>query len=245
MIGLGIPPIGGEANAAYTVDVCSKLSPAWHMDWRYTSGLMGDDDYVPMIWWLRQTEPNFVQGLDMAAAHPDKLWLIGNEPELNGVTPLEAVRAMNQWRKRFAWSIETALPGVNISMHIIGQALAWLEQYVNKGGVIPDNWHVHIYGDAPAFEESLSLFEQWMGRKGVRQPVIVSEFGSATNPGYLMHMVEGMLKAGRLNMAAWFSAYYEAWNETGLLTADGDLTEIGELYTAERHMVYLPTMVAG
>lgn len=68
-IGIGIPPPHGEANAAYYASVCERLQPEWWHDWRH--GQIGAPGYAPMIWWLRQTEPNFVQGLDVAAEHDD------------------------------------------------------------------------------------------------------------------------------------------------------------------------------
>lgn len=242
-LGLCIPPLHGEANAAYYAEVRAKLPCAWWYDWRFQQ--MGTDGYMPMIWWLRTTEDNFVEGLDVAAAHHDKLWLLGNEPEMNGVWPAEAARAVRTWRKRMgAWSVDYAAPGVNLSAHRINTGLTWLDAYLFEGGPVPPNWHVHIYGDVGAFVESLKRFEDWMDSNGVRRPIIVSEFASTDEPGALMATVQGMLRSGRLREAFWFSAYWADWPEPSLLTADGDLTQIGEAWMQAAHNVYLPHVTA-
>jgi hypothetical protein len=243
MIGVGIPPLHGEPDAAYYADVCAKLEPPWWYDWRY--GQIGTPGYRPMIWWLRTTEDNFVLGLEAAAQNPNEMFLLGNEPELNGVQPDEAARAMRTWQKRVgSWAVEYAACGVNVSLHRISGALAWLDGYLREGGVVPPLWHVHVYGDAGQFVRALAIFEQWMDDNHVRRPVIVSEFAHEIEYAPLMLAVERMIDDGRLHSAAWFSAYYEDWPEPSLLTAGGELTQIGEAYVAERHVVSLPAVMA-
>ena len=91
---------------------------------------------------------------------------------------------------------------------------------------------------------ALETFEAWTVHWDVERPVAVSEFASTDEPAALMQTVRGMLASGRLHMAAWFSAYWADWPEPSLLTASGELTEIGKLFAAEQHTVYLPAVMA-
>jgi hypothetical protein len=43
-----------------------------------------------------------------------------------------------------------------------------------------------------------------------------------------------------LEDAFWFSSYYEDYPDPNLLDADGNLTDIGEIWMRESHTVYLP-----
>lgn len=243
LIGICVPPLHGEVSAAYTNSVLAKLQPPWWYDHRF--GCVGQSGYVPVVWWLRQTEDNFVQGLEVASANPNELWLLGNEPELNNVRSDEAARAVRKWERMLTeWAVEYAVPGVNITLHRIMCALDWLDGYIVHGGPIPRFWHVHVYGTVECFEQSLQLFENWMQTRNIVRPVIVSEFASTEQPFAIMEAVRRWLKSGRLYMAAWFSAYYEQWPEPSLLDTGGELTEIGELYTAERHEVFVPAAYA-
>lgn len=243
-LSLAIPPRHGEPDAAYYADVCAKLQPHSWYDYRF--GQVGTAGYVPMIWWLRTTEDNFVQGLDVAAAHHEQLWLLGNEPEMNGVTPEQAARAVREWQQRMgAWAVDYAACGVNISLHRIDVALDWLFGYLSHGGPVPPTWHIHIYGNADQFDGALGIFERWTDIKNVRRPIIVSEFASTDEPAALMWTVEDMLRTGRLRAAYWFSAYWADWPEPSLLTADGELTEIGEAWMAQGETVHLPIVMSG
>ena len=185
----------------------------------------------------------------MAAKHPNEVWLFGNEPELNGVRPDEAVRAVRQWERTLSsWAVKYAAPGVNISLHRLTGALDWLDSYLFEGGPIPHAWHVHVYGGVDAFKRSIEGFEAWMRRNRVERPVIVSEVASTEEPAELMALLRQWLRSGRLLMAAWFSAYWEDWPEPSLLipvsTGTGyDLTEIGELFVAEQYTVHLPVVM--
>jgi len=241
-LGVGVPPVNGEVDAAYTADACAKLQPSWHHDWRFS--LIGTPGYVPSVWWLRQTEDNFVQGLAEAAKHPNELWLLGNEPLMNDVRPEQAARAVRQWERTLSsWAVRYAVPGVNISLHRLTGALDWLDAYLFERGPIPHAWHVHVYGGVDAFRASIEGFEAWMRRNRVERPVIVSECASTEEPAEVMALLRQWLRSGRLKMAAWFSAYWPEWIEPSLLTAEGNLTEIGELFVAEEHTVHLPVVM--
>jgi len=249
-LGLGVPPLGGETDIVYTIEVLERLTPPWWHDWRH--GQIGLRGYVPSVWSM--DVESVALALDVATAHAQlPMWLLGNEPEREDQsdTPAHiAAAACREFARRAgSWAIPWACPGVNVSVHMWALAEPWLDSYLAEKGPIPHAWHVHIYGGPGAWREGLAQFRAWMARRSVGRPVIVSECGSDTEPAQTMAAIRASLRGGDVQAAAWFSAYYEAWNDTGLLTADGMLTDAGEAYAgqieaaAPTHTTYVPLIM--
>lgn len=248
-LGIAIPPRNGEIDAAYTANVCAKLQPPWWYDYRY--GGIGHDGNVPMLF-----DGNVERLAECAdrvyrdAPNMPELILLMNEPEREkqaDMTPEEAVTMLRRWWTRVSsWVIRCAVGGVNVSVHCGQTPYQWLDSFV---GLLSDSdrlqidyWHIHAYGNEDDFYDAVMQFREWMQTVHMVRPVIVSECGTDDNPLLLMQLIRAMLSDGILHMAAWFSAYYDKWNDTGLLDSDGNLTEIGQVWMKqqERHEVFLP-----
>lgn len=247
-LGLGIPPRYGEADAAYTADVRSKLGGhrPWY-DWRY--GQMGADGYTPMLY--DGNVERMAHCAEMAqSVMPMRIFLF-NEPcrtDQANMTPQQAAGALRQWGGLVEpWVTAPYVGGVNVSVHHGDAPYEWLDAFVDAIGhryrhyVL--GWHIHAYGPAQAFCEAIELFRLWMTACNMVKPVIVSECGTDDNPAALMATIEGMLARGEIEAAYWFSAYWADWNETGLLDAGGNLTAIGRAFVAERETVHLPAVM--
>lgn len=247
-LGVGVPPLGGETDSVYTIEVLERLNPPWWHDWRH--GQLGLRGYVPSVWSM--DVESVALALDVATAHVQlPMWLLGNEPEREDQsdTPAHiAAAACREWVRRLGtWAVPWACPGVNVSVHMWVQAEPWLDVYLAEKGPVPHAWHVHIYGGPEAFDSALAQFRRWMHRRNVVRPVIVSECGDGEQPAATMAAIRGAIARGDIQAAAWFSSYYEPWNETGLLDAGGALTAAGAAYVGlaaagDVHTAYLPVV---
>ena len=134
MIGIGVPPVGGEVDAAHTAAVCAKLSPSWHYDWRHS--LLGTEGYVPMLY---DAKREHVQAAIDDALFASKVvpycWLIYNEPERAdqaNATPAEAASTLEIWlRKVPSWYAPCSVGGVNVSVHHDNKPYLWLAAFVS------------------------------------------------------------------------------------------------------------------
>ncbi len=247
MIGIGIPPPGGEVDAAYTAAVRAKLQPSWWMDWRH--GQLDTPGYVPLLYdaHLERVQQAIDDALFASEVVP-YCWLIFNEPEnveQANATPEQAANVLKIWlRKVPSWYVPCAVGGVNVSKHHGGKPYLWLDAFV---GLLSgrwqkhiDFWHIHVYGGANDFYDGVMAFRKWMQRVDMVRPVIVSECGTDGDPAALMALIRSMLRDGIIDRAAWFSAYYDAWNDTGLLDEHGELTVIGEAFVKVESKVHLP-----
>ncbi len=247
MIGIGIPPPGGEVDAAYTARVLVKLQPPWWMDWRH--GQLDIPGYVPMLF---DADRGRVQdAIDDALFVSDVVpycWLIYSEPERAdqaNATPKEAADTLKIWlRKVPSWYAPCAAGGVNVSVHRGAKPYQWLDSFVSlldaRWRKHIDYWHIHVYGDSSAFLDGVMAFRKWMQRVDMVRPVIVSECGTDRDPAALMALIRHMLREGDIDRAAWFSSYYDKWNETGLLDVDGELTAIGGAFVRVQTETHLP-----
>lgn len=250
-LGCGVPAPHGESDPAWYATATAALRPAWFYTWR--ADAIGQPGFVPMCW--RMDIDSILPAVDVALANAASvpLWLIGNEPEREeqSDTPAHiAAAACREWVRRCGtWAIPWAAPGVNVSIHMAGMGYAWMEGFLACGGPIPPAFHVHIYGNADAWRESVKRFHAWMRMRRVERPVIVSEAGCADDPVGLFAAIRHSLSSGEVQAAAIFSARYEPWPDCDLLTDDGELTALGRLFVSEvmpagdgGHTLHLPAV---
>lgn len=214
--------------------------------------------YVPMLWdddddalWALCNEIALC-GLFKERPYPG-LILLWNEPERKeqaDMTPEAAALALRQWWKYTHWYlVPVAVGGVNVSVHHGETPYEWLDAFE---GLLSDAerrqiayWHIHAYGTVAEVDAALTRFEEWMHERDVVRPVILSETASSAEPAALMRQLCEWIRSKRLHGAAWFSTHYPAWNETGLLDADGELTICGEAWSRQGEAtVYLPRVSA-
>ncbi len=236
--GVGIPHQRAQDDPSWYDTALAQVSPPWWYDWTYSQ--IDRPDYVPMLW--RCDVEGVARALPIIMKNRVRLWLLGNEPERtdqSNTAPevfAEAVKELN----RQTHGTTIALPGILWDRY--GYGKAWLSEYIDRGGPIPDAWHVHLYVWT-ADEWRRTVPEMLAFLKGIADiPVIISECAS-WHPKTTLSVLEAIketVRVGDAQAAAYFSAYYDAWPEPSLLTAAGELTELGTQYTKERHEVFLP-----
>lgn len=209
------------------------LNSPWWYTWKYDQ--LDRPGYTPMVW--RCTKDWIERALPLALEEPERMWLLGNEPERldqSNTPPDEFADNARRWALA---GLPFAAPGVLWNE----QGRKWLEEYLSAGGPEPDAWHFHIYAWSAGhfLAEIASMNRMWS-----RRPIIISECAGAVDNANLdvMRGVKEALRTGRIQAAAWFSARYEAFDDPSLLTADGQLTEIGAAFTAPEYTVHLPAV---
>ncbi|KKN74828.1 hypothetical protein LCGC14_0387210 [marine sediment metagenome] len=245
-LAVGIPWQRAVNDPSWYVHALTMLEPNWFYNWKYD--LCGQfDNFVPMIWrmnleWLARALPTIKQ-------YSTHLWLLGNEPERaeQSDTPpevfAETVRELK--RQTGSWVVPIAIPGV---LHdYMSGGKNWTQAYLDAGGPLPDYWHIHLY--EPNAMMIHSRIGSWKKKFGDGIPIIVSEVASwrrdDNRPQEVMSAIRQALAKGDIHAAAWFSAYYETdMAFSSLLTAAGKLTELGEAFVAEQHLLNLPLVTA-
>lgn len=236
--GVGIPHQRAENDSDWYDLVLRKLNPPWFYNWKYD--LLGKyNNYVPMIWrcnteWINRAIP-------IVKSHPKQLYLLGNEPEpeqpgQSNTTPEDFIAGVRMWRKQVGYPF--AAPGICWGEY----GRRWLDRYLELGGPLPDVWHFHIYAYSM---ESVGAAILDMKRLYPSRPIIISECAGAVKSVDKVVMDGIRLACTRedIQAGAWFSAYYETWEEPSLLTKDGELTELGIKYISGLEEVYLPMIV--
>lgn len=221
-LGLGVP-FQWRGNVRYWLE---KLGEPWWYDWHWASSGEG---YRRMIYSriptaLRRILPQLV------VRDPAHLWFVFNEPERAdqaNLSPTEAAKISHEISDSGAMF---AAPGI-----IVGDAgLAWLNAYLDEGGVVPHAFHVHLYyAHTPGeLDAKLDLWQRWMDWRGLVRPTIISEFnshwiGGTSEVSMMEHVAKRVRDESWLLAAGWFSL---AYGQVTDLVSDGELTQLGHAY---------------
>ena len=137
------------------------------------------------------------------------------------------------WKQKIGFPF--AAPGICWGEH----GRRWLDRYLELDGPLPDVWHFHIY--AYSLESVFAAILD-MKRFYPTLPIIISEVAGAVHSvdEAVMDGISLAVKHGSVQAAAWFSAYYEDWENPSLLTKSGKLTALGKKYTDGLETVWLP-----
>jgi len=237
--GVGIPWQRAENEPAWYYDALDRLHPAWWHNWKYDrTGMAG---YYPMLW--RTDMESLAAALPTMREYADRLWLLGNEPERvqQSNTEPHTFAATVQALRAVMPELPIALPGILWN----DEGRAWLAEYKAAGGPLPDVWHFHIY--CYSADQVWSIVDHMRSAYGDR-PIIISEIAGAVDDANedVMRGVRRALADGRIQAAAWFSAYDEVWPDPNLLTDNCTLTRLGDVYIAEPelHTTYIPAVHA-
>jgi len=204
----------------------------WH-NWGHSQQHMEDRRYTPTIW-----SPEWVSSAQtlkwLTEKYPDRTWLLLNEPDYPGQADLPASDAAVFTRHWTGWLGEarTALAGVTVSYHRVGNALRWLDDYLAAGGELPDAWHIHLYAPTLAdWKDCYARWRAWYQQNGKNKPVILSETAlfHTVSSAKQIEFMEYVYNLTDLEAVYWYGAI-ETETTPGLMTADGDLTELGEAF---------------
>lgn len=217
---IGIP----FSNDAPVAPILADLGSSCWYDWHFGSH---SDGYVPMLFSSGASGSE----LQIMRRQPERLWFVLNEPERPGQADMEPGEAIAVTQQVDATGASWACCGT------IAWDSEWLDAYLHGGGLVPDYWHIHIYGaqDASGWDAYLDDFYRWMDSRDVARPVIVSEtnaFGAGTDEQceLLEHVAERVEDDERLLAVFWFSTRYGNGIEASLYDEFGNLTKIGETF---------------
>lgn len=235
-LGVGIAWQRGDEWLAHSLEL---LTPQVYTNWIHDQ--MADDRYLPMAF---SAKCSYADGYIAAAqAHPGKLWLLGNEPELSGTRtePQEAADFAARWQAEVggAWA--------GFGVMVTDAGLAWLDSYLASGGPLVTHWHIHLYWQdtTVGWVADWMRWVRWMRAHEVVRPTVVSETNLWRVAGdeakrTLDKATDGTLPdADLLHSVLWYSDcdYHDLWHWSDLRNEDGTLTELGD------HFVTLVTLV--
>lgn len=235
-LGVGIPHQFHETHSPATV--LQTLPVGVWCDWQHNRQHMADPRYLPTFW-TGQIGGELAGAMEVAAEFPGCTFLFGNEPERTGpesaqASPEQFAEAVETWVARFGRH-NLAIPGVQLTEH----GIAWLEQYIKIGGIIPSNkgrWNFKLYAGNP--DEATRSFQRahnFMVRNRVHRRIILSEFAGMTfgldeQADMLAWALRRMANDRWLEHVIWFCSYYGnkyAWSRA--FDAAGKLTDVGHL----------------
>lgn len=172
-----------------------------------------EDAYVPTL-----ALPEWDEAGERAAylaRRSNKFWLIGDHTDVL-IHPADAVDFLEAWKQRTDTVV--GFPGATISEG----GIKWLDQYVSHGGQVPDAWHVHIVAPWPQWIEQYKVFLNWMRRRLVLRPVVVTGVEAGANDGetqkaLVRQLVPALLNTNYLSAVFWSTAYLpQRWGASPL-----------------------------
>lgn len=204
---------------------------------------------IPMAfngqWWNRTETARWM------AAHPDMLWLFGNElerPEQGNETPVNAAILTGELIElghSIGVRVLYAAAGTFIGANQY-DGLTWLTRYINELDARsirrPDKWSVHSYNswDVATFRASWARWQEWHAHHGDGKPVIMSEGcaheSAVSTQTAVMDEFAGLLAGGDLEAVYWYTACCQEtdpWRNSALCALDtatqtARLTSLGD-----------------
>lgn len=218
------------------------LKPAVWMDWTFRN--LDSENYFPVVFDIKETSLN--RDAKNIAETSDKIWLIGNEPELSStfIKPDVAVNFVKTWESK-NW----AAPGVVLSEN----GFLWLEEYIRLGGPVGNYWNFHMYevNTPEDWFYKWNKLRWWMDSHKLVRPVIISEtagWDASVDQRTIMDRIVHIQQRDNLLYAViWYSDadYWKQWEWANLRCEDGVLTDLGKHFVmlqGKKHLQFL-TMV--
>jgi len=228
------------------LDATLALNPACWFNWQIEDALMADARYQPMLFRVGSGTISRVDGL--SRAYPGRVWLVYNEPEGQSAGQANVAPATAAgWMQQVSATVKAndATARVACCGNIVGtQGIDWLHGYLAAGGILPDVWHIHIYGaTTPAqWDAYMDYWWYWNATYGGNRPTFITETCGmwASNQTALLQYVAGY-EHPKLERVYWFSAYpepiVESWR-CNLLNAERTPTALGATFAG---LVLTPT----
>lgn len=159
----------------------------------------------------------------------DEFWLMGRDTD-STTHPMDAAIFSNEWRH--GTNTIVGWPGVRISR----SGMAWLDEYIAIGGVVPNAWHIHISKPLDEWLSDYDVFLNWMRRKLVQRPVIVTDVEARTvesqpQKELLKGIVSrGLVECHYLSSVFWSDVYRPNRWGASLVTYSTLLSALGKLW---------------
>lgn len=203
----------------------SNLKPSAWMDWTFDH--TDDEKHLPVVFYL-QEKPWNIRARGMAV-ECQKVWLLGNEPELatTFIAPDVAASFVSTWE-----SPRWGAPGIILS----DNGFLWLAEYRRIGGKFGTHFHCHIYevNTPEDWAAKWWRLREWMERHNLVRPVIVSEtcgWDASIDQRSIMDRIVGIQQVDKLlECVMWYpdADWWGNWKWANLRNDDGTLTQLGE-----------------
>lgn len=226
MLGTSIAHTRSKEWKAATISALNP--PAW-MDWTFDH--TDAENHLPVVFYL-QEKPWNARAREMAI-DCQKIWLLGNEPELatTFIAPKVAAEFTSTWH-----SARWGAPGVVLS----DKGFLWLDEYRRSGGKIGTHLHVHVYevNTPEDWAAKWWRLRGWMDRQGLAIPVVVSEtcgWDASVDQRRIMDKIVYIQQIDKLlECVLWYSDadWWKSWKWADLRNDDGSLTSLGEYFVS-------------
>ena len=137
--GLGIPHQNAELEPEYYGRTLRKFHPDCYHNWLFD---LDDSRYFPTLWDTSWAIDKRKKILNSPSAKTEKVWFLGNEPEVSSQSNTgagNAVKYARYWKANIG--LPFAMPGI-----LWGEGgRDWWSEYRRLGGPKPDVYHMHIY----------------------------------------------------------------------------------------------------
>lgn len=246
----------GIGDAPLTAAQLGQLGPVWYMDWSWSKPPVPGHERLYVI----NCDEVQSQGSRIAAAMKasgPSWWALGNEPNdpnQDNRTPEEYAVLYRTFED---WAAEAPQCGI-LPAGIANADWQWAQQFrqsfLDQFGRYPrvDGWNIHNYilepgldpYDVGEFSRRIDAFDKWMESIGDGdKPLFLTEFGVLYGSGccdrpvdpperlqqFMLGTVDWLKSSGKVQAWAWFATYSRRYNGS-LMSPDGELNELGELY---------------
>jgi len=260
LVMLAIVGIGGFV----TLEQAVELNVSWYHHW---SPCRASDNELCIDcfkgWWTLDEHNDFYGDMDRLeqrlTACPSGYFLFGDEWELQQVPMAQQIEETYRFlelRDELNSSCRVILGGINPWHPFTGENVSWVQRfhdaYLAQYGESPriagigiDAYDWGSYGGNRDWVADALAFVAEVRRVYPGAEVWAREFGSLLSHEQAL---EAMRKSPELlvhlDRWAWFLSYEAGWSFTSLYDADGNLTDLGELYAGlepiAMHRLYLP-----
>lgn len=247
-IGIGVPWQDAENNWSYYDLVLGLfMPPHWH-NWKYDAREYIYPPYYPTVWKMAQDVHS--ERAAQASQYGIRTWDLGTEPnnkEQSNTTGKDSAKFSQWWRANAKGSVR--LPGLLVMEPDSLDAVGWMEEYLDAGGVIPDFWSLDNYAWVPdQWDNNLHPIRELFAKRGVERPVIIKEcasYGDVPSQIVMMDHIHKRLNDGTIYEAYWYSSWdpFGPFRNADLLNREATaVTKVGAHYMSLKNIQPAPDL---
>jgi hypothetical protein len=214
------------------------LGLSWYYNWESSTNCPNTGvPFVPMEWGDWCNGATTCSALPASLANNGNPYLLTfNEPDNASQSDMSVARAVQLWPYLEATGLQLSSPAVTSG----SSGTAWLASFmadVHSQGLRVDFLALHWYGDCSNPQNLINYLAGMETSYGL--PEWLTEFScindsAAVNANFIQQVAPELEALPYLQRFAWFTnrPYPGGYQNTGLLDASGNLTSVGQAYTA-------------